>query len=253
MAIEAQSGATRWSTEVFDYDPGDSTERELAVAPGLLLVRASSRVVAYESALRPAADGIAMVGNTEELTAGGRLKLTGVLGREVRKGRPDVSIDLAHWRGGGFRGRTRLQPARDGGFGTRLVVTRNARVRASAGGAASAELTVYAWPTVKLGRAALAGRNRIRLGVEARAPDRRLGGRTFVLYLDRRRTKGLSRLDSGRLRGGRRARTVLEFPFPRNTTERDTLYVCIRGQLALDLGRPSPLTRRCGAARLPEP
>ena len=48
-------------------------------------------------------------------------------------------------------------------------------------------MTVYAYPDARLGRVVPAGRGRVRTVVTARAPQARLGGRTFVLYLAQER------------------------------------------------------------------
>jgi hypothetical protein len=91
----------------------------------------------------------------------------------------------------------------------------------------------------------------VRVPVTARAPQARLGGRTFVLYLARAKTRKLHRLAQARLAGGRTARTRLTFRPPRKVARGDVLVFCVRGQLKLELGRPSPLTERCGEASLP--
>jgi hypothetical protein len=57
---------------------------------------------------------------------------------------------------------------------------------------------------------------------------------------------------SGRLRraGPGRTRVRLRFRPPARATGANRLAFCIERQLRLGLGRPSPLTRRCGARRV---
>jgi outer membrane protein assembly factor BamB len=252
-AFDAETGRLLWSDKLKPDGSSDQGPRLLAAAPGLLLVAEGAGVSAYESALKPPPRGVALGAYYSDLLAGRRAILAGVLGTELRGDRPQATIESARWRGGDFKPVLSTRPGRDGGFGGRPAVVRNTRFRATAAGAASDALTVYAYPSVKLGRPVAVSRFGVRLSVVARAPATRLSGRTFVLYLDRHKTKGLTLLARARLRGGRRARAVLSFQDKTPFDKRDLVYFCIRGQLALDLGRPDPLTRRCGARRLPEP
>jgi outer membrane protein assembly factor BamB len=251
-ALDSETGRVLWSETVPNgTDVTTGGQIAVAAAPGTLLVAAAGRLTAYTSALQPAPRSVAFGGFPVEVNSGGRIGLVGVLGRDLRGSRPDVQIEVAAWPRGRFVRAFKIRASRDGGFDDTFVLYRNGRFRASVGGTRSKVIVRYAWPTLKLGRPRYVTRTVSRIGAVVTTKNVRLGGRTVVLYLDRRRTKGLVRMGSGRLRGGTRARTVITYREPR-ASRKDTLWYCIRGQLRLALGRPSSLTRRCGAPRLPE-
>ena len=255
VALDSETGQEIWTEKLAgDFHNGSQyIAGEVAAAPGLLIVAGGGYVTAYESVFKPPADGIEIGADAFDVVAGKGFNVVGVLGSTVRQARPRVQIEGAPWRRGGFKRLGDVKPARDGGFSGGIKLNRNSRFRATAGGVASPPITVYAEPNVKLGRARPAGR-RIRIGVTVTTPGVRLAPRQFVLYLDRARTKRLTRLATGRLRaaGRGRSRATLVFTPPRRVGRRDLLAVCIRGQLGLGLGRPAPLTRRCGARAVPE-
>jgi outer membrane protein assembly factor BamB len=248
-ALDSERGEVLWSAVVPWQPPGDTAR--LAAAPGLLLAVTDGWVTAYESAFKPGPREVLLATGATEVSSGGAVSLGGVLGRDLRAGRPTIEIQAAPWRKGRFGPTTRIRMSRDGGFAGGAEIYRNVRLRAAVAGEVSKPVVVYAWPRVKLGRASLVGRTRLRMNAVVRTANRNLGGRTFVLYLNRPGSKRLTRLASARLRGGRRARATLRFRMPHGNTAGALLYYCIRGQLELDLGRPSALTTRCGAGRLP--
>lgn len=252
-AFDAQTGLLLWSHKVGSWSPGNTPPPVLAAAPGLLLVANRGRIEAFEPAIVPGPREVGVGVYSDEVAAGGRALLAGVVGSELRGGRPVTAIETARWRKGGFRRVARVTPLRDGGFAAPVRVVRNTRIRARAAGAASKPVTVYAYPTVRFGPQARVGRGRVRMEVAVRNPSVRLGGRTLGLYLDRHATEGLELLDTGPLRGGTAARAVLSYRERGPYDKRDLVWWCIRGQLSLELGRPGPLTKRCGARSLPEP
>jgi hypothetical protein len=168
-----------------------------------------------------------------------------VLGRELRGAGVNVRIEDAAATGGAFDRFAEVRAARDGGFTTSAVVYGNSRFRVPFPGEGSDVVTVYAYPDVTVGTP-----RRGRVGVSVRAPRSRLGGRTLVLYADRPGSGPLVRLGSGRLRTTGRGRTRTTLALERRLGRGDVLS-CIRGQVRLGLGRPTALTRRCGAARIP--
>jgi outer membrane protein assembly factor BamB len=252
VVLDAETGRTIVSSKLAGTTE-DAATAELAAAPGWLFSAQRGRLEAYTSALTPAPRGVAFDVYANEVVAGRKAVGVGVLGTELRGDRPRVTIERAPWHGGRFGRALRVRPTRDGGFEGAVRLAVNSRLRATGAGVRSRPVTVYAWPQVSIGRGVAVGRRGVRLPVVASAPARRLGGRTIVLYYDRHSTKGLRLLASGRLRGGRRARAVVRFDEPRGSSSRDNVWWCIRGQLSLGMGRPEPLTRRCGARRLPEP
>ena len=255
VSLDSETGQEIWSEKLPGgfHNGSQYIVGETAAAPGLLIVAGGGFVTAYESVFKPPADGIEIGADTFDVIAGKGFSLGGVLGSGIRGGRPMVQLDGAAWRRGDFKRLGEVKPARDGGFTGGITLNRNSRFRVTAGGVASPPITVYAEPNVRIGAARAAGR-RISVGVTVRTPGTRLGRRRFVLYLDRARTKRLTRIASGRLRpaGRGRARATLVFTPLRRVGRRDLLAFCIRGQMDLGLGRPSALTRRCGARVVPE-
>jgi hypothetical protein len=256
MSVDAETGKPIWSDPLpGDFDSADFPPPTVAVSPGLLLIAGGGHVTAYESVFRPSPDGIDIGADAFDVIAGRAFSVVGVLGTSIRGPRPRVEIQGAPSPGGDFRRLSDEPSARDGGFFAPIVLARNSRFRAVVGGAASPPITVYAYPNVALGRPRWVGRTRLRMDVRVKAPAARFGGRTFVLYLDRVKSKRLQRIGSGRLRqvGRGRARTTLVFTPLRKVGRRDTVVFCVRGQVAMGLGRPSSLTRRCGARRVQDP
>jgi hypothetical protein len=254
VALDSETGTEIWATTL----PGEDTSSEYfaaGVAPGLLIGSTGGRVFAFESAFKPGPGEIALGASRFAVTAGHPLGLTGVLGTNLRGARPEVTIGGAAWRRGGFRALGKVRPARDGGFVAGVTAFRNSRFRVSAGGVDSNVLTVYAYPAVRLGRPRLVARRRAVLTASVSTPRTRLGRRTLVLYLQRHGSRRLARLGAGRLHGTGPGRSKARVTFvpPRGATRRDLVYSCVKGQLRVGLGRPSPLTRRCGARRLRRP
>lgn len=250
--FDSETGRELWAQRLPGGDSdGSSPAAVLGAAPGMLLVASGGRLEAHGPFLEPGPREVGLAFYAD-VTAGQKALLAGVVGSELRGARPQVAIERARWRRGGFKRAATAPTARDGGFTRRIAITRNTRFRALAAGVASNVVTVYAWPSVKLGRPYALGGGRIRQGVTVRAPVP-IGGRTFALYLDRHKTKGLRLLGTARLRGGRTARAVLAYRDTTRFDKRDFVWFCVRGQLALELGRPEPLTKRCGARSLPEP
>jgi hypothetical protein len=228
----------------------DSFAPHLAVAPGLLLVATHAKVIAYESYFKPAADGIRMGYGGQEAVAGGKVFLGGVLGTRMRASKPAITFESAGWRGGTFRAFFHAPPTRDGGFAITTKIDRNVRLRAHLGNAVSNVITAYAWPRVAYGKPHAAGRTHISIGMTVRSPGVSIKGQTLVMYFVRGRSRHYTRLGSGRLRGagkGGRTRTTITFKGVNRASDDDYLVVCLPRGLKLGLGRPSKLTRSCGA------
>ena len=238
-AVSAEDGRVLWQRGAV---PGQGIGRLLAAAPGTLLVAYSDRLTAYESFFKPAPRRVALGAEDTDADAGQSITLTGVLGRELRGVGVMVRVEAADWPREPFERFDDVRAARDGGFTAEAVVYRNSLFRVGAPGEGSDVVTVYAAPKVVIGvpRGGIAT-------VGVRAPRTRLAGRTLFLYRDRPGNRPLQRLASGRLRatGPGRTRTRVSL---RN--RRGEIVFCIRGQLRLGLGRPTPLTRRCGARRI---
>jgi hypothetical protein len=68
------------------------------------------------------------------------------------------------------------------------------------------------------------------------------------LYVVRLRSRRAQLLGTGTLRrtGRGRSSAVVVFDALRHVGRRDYLATCVKGQLRLGLGRPTPFTRRCG-------
>ena len=255
VALDSETGTTFWSADLRGAETNDySTNPVLAAAPGLLLVAASGRLTAYESALRPAPGRIALGAGSSDVIAGRTFILAGVLGTQLRGARPRVTVRAAGWRHGAFRRVGRVGSARDGGFGIAARSDRNARWRVTAGGSRSNVVTVYTYPSVRLGRPRAVGTTRASVNVAVSAPRAKLSGRRVVLYLQQSRRGRLVRLGSGRMRGARgRGKATVVYGLPRHVRRGALLWHCVTGQLRMKLGRPSPLTRRCGTRVLRRP
>jgi outer membrane protein assembly factor BamB len=254
VALDSETGKSIWSVSL----PAKIADRDqsavLAAAPDLLLVAYAGRLTAYESSFRPAPHAIALGAAPHDVTAGRTYTLTGVLGTDLRGSRPQLSIAAADAPRGRFGRVARIRPARDGGFATGARSLRNARWRVSAAGVRSNTETVYVYPAVRLGRPRAVGRRHARVAVKVAAPKSRLAGHRLVLYLQRAPGRPLVRLGSGRLAGARgHARATVVYRLPGRVGSKALLWHCVRGQLRLHLGRPSPLTRRCGARKLRRP
>jgi hypothetical protein len=254
VALDSETGKSLWAAPLPRLS-ADDRRPIVAVAPGLLLVATAGKIVAFRSALRPARGGVALGAGAFDVIAGRPFGLIGVLGADLRGPRPDVALEAAGWRAGGFRRVGSLRPDRDGGFAGGLTTRRNARFRASAGGATSNVVTVYAYPHFKLGPFRPLGRTRAQTTGTVSAEGARFGGHSLVLYLQRHGSPRLVRLGAGSLRAPHRgrARATIGFLPPRHASSRDLVFVCVTRQLRLGLGRPSPLTRRCGARVLARP
>ena len=249
VALGSEDGRVLWS----DARVVGPAGRSLAIAPGMLLVAGEGRLVAYQSALRPSPRGIALGVDRDEVPAGTSFAIVGVLGRELRGSERKVRVEGADWPRGRFGPVTSAVAARDGGFLAGVSLFRTSRFRVRGSGGTSGPVTVYAIPRVRLGTPRKATRGRLSVGVSVRTPRTRLAGLRLHLYLRRAGDKRLERIASGRLRraGSGRTKTSLRFAPPKRTTRADTLDFCVERQLKLGLGKPSPLTRRCGARRLP--
>jgi outer membrane protein assembly factor BamB len=248
FALDGEKGTTLWSARLpgareTDYSP------PLAAAPGLLLVSTPKRLIAYHSVFHPPPAGIAAGPDVSDIFAGQGISLIGVLGSALRDSRPSVRVSYAPWPKGHFKAFGKpLRPDRDGGFAFGLTIFRNLRFRVKAAGHTSHARTVYAYPRVKLGRGRLVSPNREHLRVTVRTPRTSLRGRRFVLYVDRAGSKRLGRIAAARLHGGKgRSAATLSFRPLRHVGKHDNVAFCVRGQLREALGRPSGLTRRCGA------
>ena len=250
VALGSEDGRVVWG----DARVVGPVGRSLAVAPGMLLVAGEGRLVAYQSALRPSPRGIALGVDRDEVPAGTTFALVGVLGRELRgEGGARLRVEGADWPRGRYAPVTNERAARDGGFLGGVSLYRSSRFRVRGAGAVSPAVTVFAVPRVQLGTPKRAGRGRLAVTASVRTPRTRLAGLRFHLYLRRAGARRIERVASGRLRsaGAGRTRAALRFTPPKRTTRDDTLDFCVVGQLRLGLGKPSPLTRRCGARRLP--
>ncbi|HEX8122909.1 MAG TPA: PQQ-binding-like beta-propeller repeat protein [Solirubrobacteraceae bacterium] len=236
-AFASEDGRVLWDQKLGDLSATSSTTPVLAAAPGTLLVARDGTLTAWQSALTPAPRAVALTASSSDVRAGAEVGLTGVLGRELRGEGVGVRVEGADWPRGRFSRLADVRAARDGGFTTSALVYRNSRFRVGAPGEGNEVVTVYASPEVVVGRRR----------VSVRAPGSRLAGRTIVLYRDRPGSGPLVRLGSGRLVASGRGRTRAALRVPRG---RGALLFCIRGQLRLGLGRPSALTRRCGARRI---
>lgn len=255
VALDPESGEEVWSARVTGPDASSSESPvELGAAPGLLIAADGSRVTAYESALKPPPGGIALGSSAFDVPVKGAFSLVGVLGTDLRGSRPEVAVAGADWPGHRFRQFSKARPARDGGFGAGVRIDRNSRLRVSAGGARSNVVTVYTYLRAHLGRP-VGTRRRAVLKVSVAAPRARFGGHRLTLYLQRHGQRRLVRLGTGRLRatGRGRGRASIAYRPPRHATRRDLIWHCVSGQLRMGIGRPSPLTRRCGARVLRHP
>jgi outer membrane protein assembly factor BamB len=240
------TGAPVWSMKI---DAFQESDRAFGVAPGLLLVRSMETLYALQSALRPAPGGVALASSARAVPAGGRLRLIAVTGRDLRTGRR-VALEGSQT-GRRLRRFARVAPAADGGLAYPVRVFHNSTFRARVGNARSGVVRAYAYPRARLGHPRSLGGRRVSIAVRVSAPRTRLAGRRFVLYLAPRRGS-LRRLGTARLRavGQERTAATLRFNVPSGTSERDGIAWCVRGQLRLRLGAPSPLLRRCGASRI---
>jgi outer membrane protein assembly factor BamB len=254
VALAGASGAELWSAPV-PRAPGPSGEgAALGAAPDLLLISADGRLTAFETALRPEPRGIALGTSTFDTFAGQNFALIGVLGTELRAGRPRVTIRAADWHKGRLRPIGHVRPSRDGGFVASVNSAKNARWRVTTGGRGSNVLTVFVYPKVRLGRPRFVSRTRARLPVKVAAPHSGLAGHRVVLYLQQTRRSKLVRLGSGRMSGRRgHARASVLFKPVRHVAKQAIVWNCIVGQLRMRLGRPSPLTRHCGRRVLARP
>jgi hypothetical protein len=249
-ALDAESGVSFGAIPLDNLDLTQQQSRQgrIAVAPGALFVSSAGYVSAWESVLRPDPQGIALGFDTEVVT-GKHAELVAVVGTSMRASKPDVGIEMAGWRGGAFRAVGTGKAFRDGGASLVVTPARNSRVRARVGNAVSNPATVYVWPDVRFGKFRWIDRRRVRVTHSIRSPGVNVTGRRLVMYLERaRNTKKLTRVASARLRAAGRGRDRATMTFqPPKTGRKDHLYLCLEGGLARGLGRPVPLTRRCGA------
>lgn len=252
-AFDAETGARIWNVRP-PHKGLYGARGTLAAAPGMLIAVFGGRVTAYRSVFRPKPRGIDIGASSFDVIAGRGYDIGGVLGTELRGSRPRVSLEDAGWRHGRFHRFGRLKPARDGGFVASITTIRNSRVRVSAARVHSKPITVYAYPKVRLGRSRGLDRARAVVGVSVEAPRTRLAGHRVVLYLQQSRKRPLVRLGSGRLSGPPgRGHASVRFRPRRHVGRRALIWHCVTGQLRLALGRPSMLTRRCGARVLRRP
>ena len=189
-------------------------------------------------------------GGQEARADGGKIFLGGVLGSSMRAAKPDITFEAAGWRGGAFRKFFTDKPTRDGGFGITSTLSRNTRFRARVGDAVSNVITAYAWPHIRYGKPHYQGRTHISIGMTVRSPGVSVRGHTLVMYIERAKKKRMTRLGSARLRAagrGGRTRATIHFKALRKVGRKDYLLVCIQNGLSLGLGRPTQLTRHCGA------
>ena len=246
-ALDAATGAVVWADGMSGASAG-----QLAVAPGHLFLIQSGKLIAYEPVLKPAPGEVAIGGGGTEVSAGHGTGVFGVLGTSLRAPAPAVELQRAGWHRGRFKRYRRQTMSPDGGFGFLVRPARNTRYRAVVGKHVTKAQTVYVYPNAKFGDAAAAGHN-IAIPARVLTPGVSLAGRSLVLYLNPSKGKRLRRIATARLSGrtgSARARVV--FAPLRHVGQKDTLVFCVRGQLDIGLGRPSSLTRRCGAARLPK-
>jgi outer membrane protein assembly factor BamB len=254
VALSAARGVELWSARVPAARGASEEGVTLGAAPDLLFAATGGRLTAFESALRPQPRGIALGTSTFDAYAGQRFALIGVLGTELRSGRPRVTIRAADWHHGRLKPVGHLRPSRDGGFVASAKGAKNARWRVTTRGQGSNVLTIFAYPKIRLGRARFVSRTRARLPVKVTAPHSRLAGRRVVLYLQQSRRSKLARLGSARLSGRNgHARGSVLFKPVRHVARHALVWHCIVGQLHMRLGRPSPLTRHCGRRVLARP
>lgn len=242
------SGGRRVSSDPYD---SDSPPVIVAAAGGMLFAGGGGRLDAYRGRLHPKPRGISLRGSPPDLFAGDTSVLTGRLGSKLRVATPSVEIEAAPWRHGRFRHLDRAEPARDGGFRSYARTFRNTRVRAAAAGRTGRATTVYAYPAIRLGKAKRRN-GRVYVGVRVRSPRTNLVGKTFYLYVGHGKH---ARLVAGaRLRGHKgRAHTVVSFRPLRHVGKKDLAWLCVRGALQKDLGRPDDLGRHCGAGDVDPP
>jgi outer membrane protein assembly factor BamB len=240
--LDSRTGRTIWSTAV--HAPFETPE--LAAAPGLLLVESNDHLTAWESEFQPRPRGIGLGASSFDVFTRQLFGVGGVIGRDLRHGRTRVRFQEARWPGHHFHASGAVRSERDGGFSAGSRLRRNTRIRALVGRRRSGSISIFVYPRVRLGRARAAG-SRVRLRPSVRAPGVRLSGHTFVLYLNRGNKGRLTRVAAGRIHG---TRATLLYRPPRHLSSRDRVFFCVRGQVRLGLGRPSPLNRRCGARRI---
>jgi outer membrane protein assembly factor BamB len=249
-SISLEDGKRSWGTRVHrDRDESG----ELTVAPGLLLSPTGGRLTAYESVFRPSARGISFGPVKGEVTYLRNNVLAGVIGSELRGPDAKVTLELDEHPYKRFRAAGSGDTASDGYFDFRIKTAVNTRIRVRTGNVLSKPVTVYTYPRTHFKFLRRPSRNRVRVRVSFKtARSVKLGGRGAVLYFVRVKKRRIERLDTTRIAGPGRGRGAATFGFQalRRFSKKDYLAVCVKHQVKLGIGRPSPFLSHCGRARI---
>jgi outer membrane protein assembly factor BamB len=253
-AFGLESGKRQWAGRAgseFKDSPG-----ALALAPGLLLVAAGNKLVAYDSLFRPKPEGIDLGADSFDVEYGVRNAVGGLLGTSLRTARRRVTLQWDEPPYGRWRKLATGGVDIDGWSAFNVRTEKNTRFRAvTPGGHVSDVVTVYTYPRFRIkvsrgkGRAINHIQGAVRLTV---ARGTRLGGRRVFLYLNRVHRHYMSRLGSARLgaTGPGRTRAVVPFHALSTFSNDDYFVVCVPRQWRLGLGRHDKTAARCGRKRI---
>jgi outer membrane protein assembly factor BamB len=244
VARDPATGAERWGAKILPLSEGGGDRRQAGAGQGVvaLIANRTLMVLGPAAGARPEPLTFALSGRPDRIY-GEVARATGATGAVLAARRTRVEADEQPFRGD-FR--TLVAGATDaaGKFGHRVRLTRNARIRVVADdGRTTASETVFVYPRMRLSITQRGGLVRARTRIGA-PKDVRLSRRSAALYLGRRGSRRLRRLDAARV-VGRRATFV--FAPLRRVSRRAFVVPCLRGAHRLGMGRADVLSRRCGA------
>lgn len=255
-AVELEGGRTIWrggiAAQGLPHTGVDAPAPRIGAGAGALLVPVGRNLVAFESELRPLAAGIDAGLSADEVLTGRTTDVLGLVGEELRGGRPEVSLLADPWPYGRFRRFATARATPRGFFHGRRRVARNTRFYAAVPGARTRRVTAYAYPRIRVG-AVTGNRRRPVIGLRVRGPRSvSFARRSVVLYAGRAQSRRLTRIGTARLRrtgaGAAAARVRI-----RRLSSGGTVRVvaCVTRIYRLGLGSPSdPLVARCGRPRI---
>lgn len=252
--LDRATGAVRdWTPLPYEtYSAIGGPMPGMSAGRGVLVATAGTKLHAFEPVLQPPGPTASALGASDFHPYSGRsIAIVGGTGADLRRdGGDDVVLEHDTHPYGRF---TRVRTGRTGADGVvffeRLRPLRNTRyrLRLASGGGESRAMEIYAYPRSSSAFRGLGNRRvELRIRMTAAKPFR-AGGRTLVVYFNRRGSSRLTRMGAARLAqtGAGSVRTSVRFGLPRRIGSKDFFYWCVRGLRGY--GYLDVLTRRCGA------